>query len=129
MNDKLENIPKWILKSEHDLIAAQQILLLETAPTDTVCYHAQQTVEKILKALLIQEGIEFSKTHNLLILLELLQDTDLDNYRVVCELLTSYAIESRYPGDYIEPEREEAEEAVRIASEIFELAKKKLGFK
>jgi HEPN domain-containing protein len=126
MKDIPENIPKWILKAEHDLVAARQILLLETAPTDTVCYHAQQTVEKILKALLIQKEIEFSKTHNLLILLELLQEPDLENYRAVCELLTSYAIESRYPGDYVEPEREEAEEAVRIATEIFELVKNKL---
>ena len=47
MKDVPENIPKWILKAEHDLVAAKQILLLETAPTDTVCYHAQQTVEKI----------------------------------------------------------------------------------
>lgn len=62
MNDITENIPKWVLKAEHDLVAARQILLLETAPTDTVCYHAQQTVEKILKAFLIQRSIEFSKT-------------------------------------------------------------------
>ena len=127
MNDILEIISKWVVKGEHDLVAAQQILLLETAPTDTVCYHAQQAVEKIFKAFLIQKGIEFYKTHNLLILLELLQDTELDYYRAVCELLTSYAVESRYPGDYIEPGREEAEEALRAASEIFELVKCKLG--
>jgi len=31
-----------------------------------VCYHAQQAVEKILKAILTEKKIEFSRTHNVL---------------------------------------------------------------
>ena len=46
MKDIPENITKWILKAEHDLVAARQILLLETAPTDTVCYHASKPLKK-----------------------------------------------------------------------------------
>lgn len=32
------------------------------SPTDTVCFHAQQCVEMCLKALLVLNGIEFSRT-------------------------------------------------------------------
>jgi len=31
-----------------------------------VCYHAQQTVEKMLKAILTEHEVDFSRTHNLL---------------------------------------------------------------
>ncbi|GEM_PF-2579934 len=42
-------------------------------------------------------------------------------------ILNSYAVETRYRGEYCEPEHADAEEALRIASEMFGLAKKKLG--
>ncbi len=31
-----------------------------------VCYHAQQTVEKILKAILTERDVDFARTHNIL---------------------------------------------------------------
>lgn len=41
--------------------------------------------------------------------------------------MNSYAVDARYPGDYIEPEQEEAEEALRMATEIYEIAIKRFG--
>ncbi len=41
------------------------IKLAEESPTDTVCFHAQQCVEKYLKAVLVSEAIDFPKTHDL----------------------------------------------------------------
>ena len=126
MNSTLETVSSWMKKADNDFIAARQILLLEDAPTDTVCFHAQQVVEKAMKALLTHRGLEIPKTHKLLILLELLSDVDFESYREACILLAEHAVEARYPGDYIEPEREEAEESLRIALEIFSLIKSKL---
>lgn len=37
---------EWLRKAGNDLITARQTLLLPDGPTDTVCFHAQQTVEK-----------------------------------------------------------------------------------
>ena len=38
---------EWVVKAENDLKAAAQILkLANECPTDTVCFHAQQCVEK-----------------------------------------------------------------------------------
>ena len=41
---------RWLEKADHDIITAQQTLLLPHGPTDTPCFHAQQAVEKALKA-------------------------------------------------------------------------------
>jgi HEPN domain-containing protein len=60
-------------------------------------------------------------------LLDLLNDADFTNYRSFALILNSYAVETRYPGEYCEPEHADAEEALRMATEMYELAKKKLG--
>ena len=55
---------EWIRIAEEDLEAAEH--LSETSLYRMVCYHSQQVAEKILKAVLTEQGIEFSRTHNIL---------------------------------------------------------------
>lgn len=44
----------WVNKAENDLAAAALTLKAgRKAPADTVCFHAQQCVEKYVKALLV----------------------------------------------------------------------------
>lgn len=63
---------EWLLKADNDLTNASHTLKLgASCPTDTVCFHAQQCVEKYLKAVLVLEGIDFPKTHDLETLLSL----------------------------------------------------------
>jgi HEPN domain-containing protein len=45
--------------------AAHTLTLRQDSPTDTVCFHAQQCVEKHLKALLVLRAIVFPKTHDI----------------------------------------------------------------
>lgn len=120
MKAEAQIIRDWVAKAQHDLTSARIILAAEEGPTDTVCFHAQQAAEKILKALLIVRSIPFSRTHDIDILLDTLNDAELDvTFRDVSPILTSYAVESRYPGDFVDPEREDAVEAFRIATELF----------
>ena len=55
-------VREWIAKAENDLTTAVHTLRLGSeCPTDTVCFHAQQCVEKYIKALLVFlacEGLE-----------------------------------------------------------------------
>jgi hypothetical protein len=53
---------EWIIKAENDLkTAAHTLKMVRGCPTDIVCFHAQQCVEKYLKAfLVIKEAIQFS---------------------------------------------------------------------
>ena len=45
---------EWLVKAENDLTAASQILKMgKAAPMDTICFHAQQCLEKYIKAILV----------------------------------------------------------------------------
>lgn len=47
-------VREWVAKAENDLKNATHTLRLGTdCPTDNVCFHTQQCVEKYLKALLV----------------------------------------------------------------------------
>jgi HEPN domain-containing protein len=65
-----ETIKKWILKAENDLKIAKDEMLTENPATDAICFHAQQCVEKYLKAYLISKDKEISKTHDILFLIK-----------------------------------------------------------
>jgi len=90
----------WIDKAEEDYIAAQHLLLLNALmPTSVICFHAQQIVEKYLKALLTQRQISVPKTHDMEVLVLLIQDAELIGLKDF-EIfdLSEYAVETRYPG-------------------------------
>jgi HEPN domain-containing protein len=63
-----------------------------------VAFHAQQAVEKSLKAVLASGGVDFPFTHNLAALLQLCEDADVDVPAELEEsdLLTPYAVAARY---------------------------------
>ncbi len=54
LDNVLAVICEWVIKTENNLKNAVHSLKLgKECPTDTVCFHAQQCVEKYLKALLV----------------------------------------------------------------------------
>lgn len=61
---------EWIDKAEADWNSAGRLARARKHPDyDGACFHAQQSAEKYLKARLVEAGINFSKTHNLIALL------------------------------------------------------------
>ena len=107
----------WVQKAENDLKNATYMLTMEgDCPYDTVCFHAQQCVEKYMKAMLTCLQIDFPKTHDLPELLSWLpEEIGLQPHLPGVSLLNRYAVEARYPGDWEPITRDEAEEAVVIA--------------
>lgn len=110
---------EWVAKAEGDLRAAVQILKIErNCPTDTVVYHAQQCVEKYLKAVLCIQRVPFPKTHNIRLLMDLVppsnqpQLTDDEQ-----DMLTDYATGARYPG-WDDIPQAEARRAVAMARRV-----------
>jgi HEPN domain-containing protein len=59
---------EWLRKARNDVVTARHTLELPAGPTDTVCFHARQAVEKVLKGLLTAREIAFPRTHNVLLL-------------------------------------------------------------
>ena len=120
--ENLQVVHQWIGKADNDLKNAEHTLILEDdCPFDTVCFHAQQCAEKYLKALLVSQSLDFPKTHDLRVLIQLV----LSKFSVVLDMaellkLNRYSIESRYPGDWDPIARSDAEEAVAIAQRVRE---------
>lgn len=98
----------WVLKAEHDLLNIENNLAAREIPWDTVGFHAQQCVEKYLKALLVSRQIDPPKIHDLTELYALLPDGLLGDFDVrLLEELNPYSIEGRYPefGSRLSKER------------------------
>ena len=78
--------------------------------------HAQQAVEKILKAFLISRGAAAPRTHNLVALLDAAVELEPStaDLKEACSLLTPYAVDLRYPGDIGVVERGEATLGMRL---------------
>ncbi len=113
---------QWMVKAEHDLTNAENTLKMgEDCPLDTVCFHAQQCAEKALKAVLVAHGRDFPKTHDVVVLVRLVQEIQ-PSARSAPPLhpLNRYTIEARYPGDWDPINRQEAEQAVAMARAVRE---------
>ena len=110
-------VRQWVQKAENDLKNAAHTLKLGAAgPTDTVCFHAQQCVEKYLKALLVLHSIEFARVHHIGDLINRLPaQLRPDLTPEEQEQLTDYAVSTRYPGDYERIPLVEARHAVQVA--------------
>ncbi|MEW6669804.1 MAG: HEPN domain-containing protein [Thermodesulfobacteriota bacterium] len=121
-------VSEWVKKAENDLkTAAYTLEMDDECPTDTVCFHAQQVVEKYLKALLVLNGIPFPKTHNIEDIMALLPPSSRPKLAEKDQdRLTEYATVTRYPGDYEPISLDEARKAVRIARGVRTHARKLL---
>jgi HEPN domain-containing protein len=129
-NEVIEHLVKqWIQIAERDLLTAKQGLEADEVITDTVCFHCQQAAEKYLKAFLVKNQIEFSKTHNLMTLLNLCATIDRSFKEELSDtdILTDYAVEIRYPDDWYEPTSEETSQAYELALKVKEFVLKKLA--
>jgi HEPN domain-containing protein len=120
MATHLELAQRWLARADHDIITAKQTLLLLDGPTDTPCFHAQQAIEKALKALLTANQIAFPRTHDLLRLLDLALPLmpELDQDRERFANMDAYAVDIRYPDLGFDPSREETLEALALSETV-----------
>jgi HEPN domain-containing protein len=121
-------VPEWIAKAEGDW-EALEILSTRNTPglRDAVVFHAQQCVEKLLKARLIQLGQMLDKTHDLAALSRQLEVVD-DQWNWDVEDLadlSSGAVLARYLG--FETSAEEQADLVELASRLRQALRMLLG--
>ena len=118
--DLQSDVGAWIKKAEHDLINAEHTLTMGAdCPYDTVCFHGQQCVEKYLKAYLVYRGIDFPKVHDIRPLMQLVpSDARLGLELAEVIVVNRFIQGTRYPGDWEEFGRQDADEAVVIARKV-----------
>jgi HEPN domain-containing protein len=92
------NYKDWLEKGDHDLEDANR-LLKNGGHTDTICFHAQQAVEKYLKGYLVYKKINPRAIHHLEEIAKDCAKFDKAFLRFLdeCLILTRYYIETRYP--------------------------------
>jgi len=122
-------IHRWVKKAEHDLTTARVVLENRPEVTDTVCFHAQQCVEKALKAYLTSANVHVEKTHHLPYLLDRCSAVfpQFEELRQHARALTDYAVEARYVDDWRDIPGEEARNAVDMAEEALAFVKLRLA--
>ncbi|MEW5767055.1 MAG: HEPN domain-containing protein [bacterium] len=107
---------EWLLHAKSDLKLAKLGIKQDVLP-EQICFHAQQCVEKALKAILVFCKVDFPFTHDLE---ELLDTFEMAGILIPSELsdigiLTPYAVESRYPGYWGEILENDVTEAIALA--------------
>ncbi len=113
----------WLEHARSDLRLACLAVGQGVLP-EQICFHAQQTVEKALKAILLVRRVEFPFTHDLEELLSIFAGAGL---AVPAELqeagvLTPYAVETRYPGFWGEISGEDISLALTLAQKALSWA-------
>ncbi len=105
-------------KAANDLIAAHATWSTGLA-LDTVCFHAQQAVEKSLKAILAFYDIPYPRSHNLAVLLKqaVAYFSLLKRYQAAIEQMTPFAVEIRYDEDF-NPSKITARKTLHAADRI-----------
>ncbi len=122
-------VQKWIEKAEEDLKAARLLLNSSADLNSIVCFHAQQAVEKSLKAFLTRAGVRTGKTHDIGFLLRLCEEQDEEFRNLPTEELSRlsfYAVQIRYPENYYTPSSEETRKAIEMAEKLIDFIKRKL---
>jgi len=78
MNRSREYAQRLLSKARGDQFALEELVDLPEAPLWVLGFHAQQAIEKAIKAVLASLSIEYSPTHNLASLTALLQKNGID---------------------------------------------------
>ncbi len=113
---------EWLTKASVDLRAAEAVRGADPPVTEDMVFHAQQIVEKVLKAYLAWHDIPFRKTHSLVELGEACARLDPTLEPILKEAapLSEYASKFRYPGAPESPDLAEADRALATALRVRE---------
>ena len=109
----------WLERARSNLIIAQKGQRKGVMLED-LCFNTQQAAEKALKAVCLFKGVDFPKTHSIVRLLDIIEASGVAIPESVksADVLTQYAVQTRYPGPVEEISTEEYREAVALAAKV-----------
>jgi HEPN domain-containing protein len=128
MPPEMELVRQWIERARTDLRSAAHALSANPPLTEDACFHAQQAIEKSLKAFLVHRDVEFEWSHRIRYLLNLCAqcDTSFSQWRDEAEPLTEYAVQFRYPHPDPAPTVGESNIALNVAQRIHQFVLEQL---
>ncbi len=110
----------WLSRAKSNLRLAEQGGRIKSVYLEDLCFNAQQAAEKALKAACLAHGLDFPKTHSLVLLIDMLDTKGVKipaNVRAA-DVLTQYAVESRYPGPVEKVTEAEYRAALKLAAQV-----------
>ncbi|MDA3806696.1 MAG: HEPN domain-containing protein [Thiomicrorhabdus sp.] len=122
----------WLKSARSDLLT-MEALLGRAELTAVVAFHAQQCVEKVLKAIIEEHELSGIKSHDLITLNGIvLKVWDIGMDEDTLALLNKLYIDSRYPGalgflPHGAPDISEAKGFFEFAGNLFEIVNARLG--
>lgn len=123
----LDSALEWVEYAEEDFTMAKSALRRRKPLLISSCFHSQQCAEKYFKAMLAAKEAEFPKTHDLIILDRLCNESGILTGFTKEQLgrLSGYAVHTRYPG--AQPSPDDAAESLEISGMIRRFARSFLG--
>ena len=123
MTDNRNDLVKeWYRFAMMDLNAATTLnQYMEPKPLEIICYHCQQSAEKMLKGFLISNSIDPPKIHDLQLLRIMCVEinNDFEELYDICKDLTPYGVQPRYPNE-IEVSETDVETAIQNVQTMIE---------
>jgi HEPN domain-containing protein len=125
--DKNSIVKLWHDFANDDLISAKYLLGLHPLKLGIICYHCQQSAEKMLKGFLISKNIDPPRTHDLRLLRRTCGETadGFDDIEEACVRLTAYGVQPRYPME-IELTESDMRQALDDADHIMSFISQRL---
>ena len=106
-------VNEWTKKAEGDYVSALREYRARKLPNfDAAGFHAQQCIEKYMKAVLQKKQRPILKIHDLLAILEFVLPSipELELHRESLAFLNQFSVAYRYPGE--SAERSQAKKAI-----------------
>jgi HEPN domain-containing protein len=125
--EKSDYIKSWLYRAREDLAVMKDLHHSNPSGyTSTICFHAQQAVEKYLKPFLAFHDIDFPRTHDVDYLLMECQKIDSESFNLDLKSLTEFGVSVRYPDDFFIPSPDESNEYTEIAIEVSKIVENRL---
>jgi HEPN domain-containing protein len=124
-----EEAEEWLRYATEDLETAEILLGPASPKPKQALFHAQQAVEKALKAFPVFHDSPYPMTHSLTVLLDACAgfEDGLRSEMVPAVWLTQFAVRFRYPGEPEEPGVEEARSGLDDAKRACTLIRDRLA--
>ncbi len=114
----------WLEYAKENLKSSK--VLLESKLYNPCLHNVQQSVEKAIKAILIDKSIRFKKTHSINELKNILDENKLDTELSEddCDFLDSIYLPSKYPMvnvlPFYEPNEEICQRGIKVAESVIQ---------
>ncbi|MGB8492235.1 MAG: HEPN domain-containing protein [Bacteroidales bacterium] len=123
-----EYLRNWLFRAKEDIAVIDSLFNLDPVLyASTICFHAQQAVEKFLKAFLVYNNIDFPRTHDNDFLLLECQKIDPKSFELDLGSMSDFGVNIRYPDDFYIPDTVETVQYRDVAHVIQEIVERKIN--